>query len=56
MSAVAAGDQKERTLGLGTLFRRNVRQYGMLIALIAIMLFFQVRTDGVLLKPLNLTN
>ncbi len=56
MSSITAGDQKERTLSVGTLFRRNVRQYGMLIALIAIMLFFQVRTDGVLLKPLNLTN
>ena len=57
MSSITAREQHgERVLGLGKLFRRNVRQYGMLIALLAIMLFFQVRTDGVLLKPLNLTN
>jgi putative multiple sugar transport system permease protein len=37
-------------------FKSNIRQYGMLIALIAIMLLFQVLTDGILLKPLNITN
>ena len=30
--------------------------YGMLLSLFAIMLFFQVMTDGTLLQPLNLTN
>ncbi|MFO7682503.1 MAG: multiple monosaccharide ABC transporter permease [Chloroflexota bacterium] len=39
-----------------TLFRNNIRQYSMLIALIAIMLFFQIMTDGTLMKPVNLTN
>jgi putative multiple sugar transport system permease protein len=39
----------------GTL-RGNVRQYGMIIALAAIVLLFQVTTDGVLLKPLNVSN
>jgi len=34
----------------------NVRQYGMLIALVVIMLFFQVATGGVLLVPMNVTN
>ncbi len=34
----------------------NVRQYGMVLALAAIVLFFQFRTDGVLLKPLNVSN
>ncbi len=48
--------ERERTLGLGELLRRNLRQYGMLVALLAIMGFFQVQTGGVLLKPLNLTN
>lgn len=38
------------------MFRSNIRQYGMFIALILIMLFFQVITDGTLLKPLNITN
>lgn len=34
----------------------NARQYGMGIALIAIMLLFQILTKGVLLKPLNVSN
>ena len=41
---------------LSGLFRNNIRDYGMLIALIAVMVFFQIRTDGVLMKPVNLTN
>src|SRR5260370_41650936 len=36
--------------------RNNLRNYGMLLSLFAIMLFFQVMTDGTLLQPLNLTN
>lgn len=38
------------------LFKQNIRQNSMLIALVAIMLLFQVLTDGILLKPLNITN
>ncbi len=38
------------------LFKSNIREYGMLIALIAIMIFFQIRTDGILMKPVNITN
>ena len=38
------------------LFHINVRQYAMLIALVAIMAFFQVATGGVLLVPMNVTN
>ena len=34
----------------------NVRQYGMVLALAAIVVFFQLRTEGVLLKPLNVSN
>lgn len=41
---------------LSTLFKNNVREYGMLIALIAVMVFFQVQTNGVLMKPVNITN
>ncbi len=41
---------------LANLFRSNVRQYGMLIALIAIMAFFQYTTEGILMKPINITN
>ena len=36
--------------------RHNFREYGMLLALVVIMAFFQITTNGVLLKPLNLTN
>lgn len=39
-----------------SLIRSNLREYGMLIALIAIMAFFQVVTKGTLLMPVNLTN
>ncbi len=34
----------------------RLRDYGMLIALVAIMAFFQVMTDGTLMRPVNLTN
>ena len=36
-----------------TIIKRNMRQYAMLIALIVIMIFFQITTDGILLKPIN---
>ncbi|MEZ5480311.1 MAG: multiple monosaccharide ABC transporter permease [Thiolinea sp.] len=36
--------------------KSHLREYGMLIALVAIMVFFQVVTDGTLMKPVNLTN
>lgn len=41
---------------LSALFKSNVREYGMLIALIAIMVFFQYTTNGILFKPVNITN
>lgn len=34
----------------------HMREYGLLLALIAIMAFFQIMTDGVLLKSVNITN
>src|SRR5437879_6691349 len=36
--------------------KANLREYGMLLSLLAIMLFFEIVTDGTLLRPLNLTN
>ena len=36
--------------------RRHMREYGILIALVVIMAFFQIATGGVLLKPVNITN
>ena len=41
---------------LTTIFKDNVREYGMLIALVAIMIFFQIQTGGILMKPVNITN
>ncbi|CAM3445729.1 multiple monosaccharide ABC transporter permease [Marinicrinis lubricantis] len=41
---------------LTSLFKNNMRQYGMIIALILIMVLFQILTEGILLKPLNITN
>lgn len=40
----------------GHFLKQNLREYGMLISLVAIMVFFQIMTDGTLLQPLNLTN
>ncbi|MCX7028335.1 MAG: sugar ABC transporter permease [Spirochaetes bacterium] len=38
------------------LFKKNIRQYAMLIALVFIMLLFQILTHGILLVPMNVTN
>ncbi|MES2934948.1 MAG: multiple monosaccharide ABC transporter permease [Pseudomonadota bacterium] len=48
-----APDQKKQYTGF---IKSNIREYGMLISLVAIMAFFQVMTDGTLMRPLNLTN
>ncbi|WP_270170829.1 multiple monosaccharide ABC transporter permease [Paenibacillus sp. SYP-B4298] len=42
--------------GLSKLFKANMRQYGMLVALALIMILFQLLSGGILLKPLNVTN
>ncbi|WP_279379587.1 hypothetical protein [Asaia prunellae] len=41
---------------MGRFLRNNLRDYGMFISLIAIGLFFEIMTNGTLLRPLNLTN
>lgn len=38
------------------IFKNNIRQYGMIIALVLITVLFQILTEGILLKPLNVTN
>ena len=38
------------------ILKANLRQYGMLLSLAAIVAFFEVATNGTLLRPLNLTN
>ena len=42
--------------GVGAFLKGHLREYGMLLALFAIMLFFQAATDGTLMRPVNLTN
>lgn len=42
--------------GIGHFLKRHLRDYGMLLSLLAIMTLFEVLTDGTLLEPLNLTN
>ena len=36
--------------------KNNVRQYAMAVALVVIMVLFQITTGGILFKPLNITN
>ncbi|GHD14827.1 sugar ABC transporter permease [Nocardiopsis kunsanensis] len=40
----------------GNLIRDNARQYGMVIALVVIVVLFEILTGGLLLTPLNITN
>lgn len=39
-----------------SILKKNFRQYGMLLALAIVMVLFQITTNGVLLRPVNLTN
>jgi len=54
-TAVPVAEAASAKLHAGFL-KNNLREYGMLISLVAIMVLFQVLTDGTLLRPLNLTN
>ncbi|WP_445612390.1 multiple monosaccharide ABC transporter permease [Geobacillus sp. YF-1] len=47
---------ENQRLSLGQLIKNNMRSSSMVIALILIMLLFQVLTGGILLRPLNITN
>lgn len=38
------------------LISQNIRKFGMIIALVGIVLIFQILTSGILLTPLNITN
>jgi len=41
---------------LSDIFKNNIREYGMLVALVAIMIFFYFVTHGILMRPINITN
>jgi len=52
LSGVVPAQEKRYTGFL----KNNFREYGMLLSLVVIMVFFQVMTEGTLMQPLNLTN
>ena len=41
---------------MGDFLKGNLRQYVMVIALVVVIILFQILTIGVLLKPLNISN
>ncbi|WP_417668269.1 multiple monosaccharide ABC transporter permease [Roseibium sp.] len=51
-----AADQSETGSNIGAYLIKHIREYGLLFALIAIMVFFQIVTNGTLLRPVNITN
>ncbi len=55
-TGAAAKPAQSQELSLMGALRANLRDYGLLLALVLIMLFFQYFTNGVLFKPVNLTN
>ena len=54
MNTTTAPASSAKTMGVQA--RGNLREYGLMIALVVIMVLFQILTDGTLFKPLNLTN
>lgn len=56
MDHIDQSSDAPKALGIGEYLMRHMREYGLLFALIGIMLFFQLVTDGTLLKPVNVTN
>jgi putative multiple sugar transport system permease protein len=56
MSQATANDEMTATTSLSRFIKSNIREYGMLLSLILIMVFFQVATGGILFRPVNLTN
>src|SRR5471030_4996 len=42
--------------GVGSFWKSNLRDYGLLVSLLVIMGFFEFLTGGVLLRPVNITN
>jgi len=52
----ASGGEHSKKGTIASYFASHLRDYGMLLALAAIMVFFQFATDGTLLRPANITN
>jgi putative multiple sugar transport system permease protein len=56
MMETAKVTQTVKFESIGYTLKANIRQYAMLIALVFIMVFFQIATNGILLVPMNVTN
>ncbi|WP_320198388.1 multiple monosaccharide ABC transporter permease [Agrobacterium sp. rho-13.3] len=56
MSSANTSTEESNVVSISSYIRSNIREYGMLIALVAIMVFFQFYTGGILFRPVNLTN
>ncbi len=56
MSQTSEQGTAPESSSIGAYLVANLREYGLLFALIAIMAFFQIVTNGTLLKPVNVTN
>ena len=56
MMETAKVTQTVKFESIGYTLKANIRQYAMLIALVFIMFFFQIATNGILLVPMNVTN
>jgi putative multiple sugar transport system permease protein len=53
---VASPETPAQRGSIASFLKHNIRDYGLLLSLIVIMVFFQIMTNGTLFKPLNLTN
>ena len=51
-----AENKAEGGTGIGAYLLAHLREYGLLFALIAIMGFFEIVTDGTMLRAVNMTN
>ena len=54
MTETAATQAK--SADIGRFIKAHIRDYALLLSLLAIMVFFQFTTDGTLFKPVNMTN
>lgn len=52
----AAENKPARGSGIREYLSSHLREYGLLVALLVVMLFFQIVTDGTILRPVNITN
>ncbi|MGR3322522.1 MAG: multiple monosaccharide ABC transporter permease [Pseudooceanicola sp.] len=56
MTVAETTGSRGETKSVGEYLLGHLREYGLLFALIAIMVFFQIVTGGTLLRPVNITN